>query len=374
MNPPLAPADYLVPSDQLPHARAASWMTHILVLTGALSLLSGFAVSFGPMHETVAMSGEIRPAAYAYASPLASGTVKQIFVQENDPVMPGTLLATLDDWAVARDLAQLTAELEQARAECVRAEATARKTAAVPVPSEFLFSAREVEKQRDLLALQRQHFERTESLERQGSASSVDVMNLRMQLLASEALLARHERAADLTAGDYGQSAIAEARAAHAAAVAKVASLETRRAGLEAERARLEIRAPHKGVVTATAALFPGRAVEPGQALFKIAAHNEVVLLLRATEDRISSLRPGQLVRFRARSDPDRLSPYSTARLTRVTPDRTLTDSLEDDRPGDYLVDAVIETTARPLPPGASVDAEVVLSTQPLYRRWFQAR
>ncbi|MBC8011527.1 MAG: HlyD family efflux transporter periplasmic adaptor subunit [Burkholderiales bacterium] len=374
MNPPLAPADYLVPADQLPRARAAAWMSRILVLTGALSLLTTVAVVFGPMHETVPMSGEIRPAAYTYASPLSAGTVKQIFIKESDPVVTGTLLATLDNWSITRDLAQLTADLDQARAEFTRVEATSRKTTAVPVPSEFLFSAREVEKQRDLLVLQREHLDRTEKLERQGSASSVDVMNLRMQLLASEALLARYERAADLTAGAYGQSAVAEAKAAHAVAAAKVASLETRRSGLEAERARLEIRAPRDGVVTATATLYPGLAVTPGQALFKIAASGDVVLRLRATEDRIGSLRPGQLVRFRARSDPDRLSPYSTARLTRVAPDRALTSSLETDQPGDYLVDAVVETTARPLPSGANVDAEVVLSTQPLYRRWFQTR
>jgi multidrug resistance efflux pump len=349
-------------------------MSRILILAGALSFITALAVIFGPMHETVSMTGEIRPAAFAYASPLTAGTVKQIFMREGDPVTAGALLASLDDWAINRDLAQIDADLQQARAEFARAEAAASKTAAVPVPSEFLFSGREVEKQRDLLALQREHLLRTEKLQQLGSASAVDLMTLRMQLLASEALLARHERASELTDGAYGESAIAEAKAAHSVAGAKVASLETRRKGLEAERARLEIRAPRDGVVTATATLYPGAAVEPGQTLFKIADTGNVVLRLRATEDRIGALRAGQAVRFRARSDPDRLAPYSTARLTRVTLDRALTRSLDNDQPGSYWVDATIEKTARELPPGAGVDAEVMLSTQPLYRRWFRTK
>ena len=147
--------------------------------------------------------------------------------------------------------------------------------------------------------------------------------------------------------------------------------LETRQKGLEAERARLEIHAPMAGVVSSTAFIYPGVAVEPGQALFKIAQPGEVSVRLYATEDRIGSLKPGQKVRFRARSNPDRLAAYAVAHLVRITPERQLTEGAPDGQQGDYLVDVAVDSTPYPLPAGATVDAEVVLGSQPFFRSWF---
>ena len=259
-------------------------------------------------------------------------------------------------------------QIAAARVDLERAEAAARKTAAVPVPGEFLFSAREAEKQRELLALQREHLSRTEKLAEGGSASLVDLMNLRMQLLVSEARLARDERAAALAAGDYGQSAVAEARAVRDLAAAKLAALETRRAGLLATRARFEIRAPRSGVVSATATLYPSLSVGAGQPLLKIADTGKTVLRLRASEDRIAELRIGQRVRFRTHSNPDRLAPYATARVAKITPERELTAT---DVAGDYFVEADHLSAPYPLPAGARVDAEVVLRSRSFFSRWF---
>jgi multidrug resistance efflux pump len=370
---PLAPADYLVPAARLPRAHAAPWMRRALVATALLSVVAALGVALGPMSETVPVSGEIRPAGFVYASPATEGLLAKVSVSEGDAVSEGQLLATLDDWALARELRQLDAELETARAELLRAEAAARRSAAVPVGGEFIFSAREAEKQRELLALQRHHLANTEKLASLGSASSVDVLNLRMQVLASEALLARHERAAELAAGDYGRSALAEAEAARDSAAARVRVLEIRRRGLEEERERLAVRAPRAGVVTATARLYPGLAVHPGDALFKIAEPGPAVLRLRAGEDRISELRPGQIVRFRPRSNPDRLAPYATAVLVSITPDREL-DGDRASGSGDYLIDAGELSAPYPLPPGARVAAEIVLSERPFFRRWFLSR
>ncbi len=370
---PLAPADYLVPAARLPRAHAAPWMRRTLFATALLSLAAALAVALGPMAETVPVAGEIRPAGFVYASPATEGLLAHVAVAEGDTVAEGRLLATLDDWHLVRDLRLLDAELETARAELARATAAARRTAAVPIAGEFIFSAREAEKQRELLALQQSHLATTEKLASLGSASSVDVLHLRMQVLASEALLARHQRAAELAAGDYGRSALAEAEASRDFAAARVRVLETRRQGLEEERERLAVRAPRAGVVTATASLYPGLAVHPGRALFKIAEPGPSVLRLRAGEDRISELRPGQLVRFRPRSNPDRLAPYATAVLVSIAPDRELDDD-QATGAGDYLLDAGKLSAPYPLPPGARVTAEIVLAERPFYRRWFLDR
>lgn len=372
MNRTLAPADYLVPSDQLPKAKSEPWMRHVLIWTIALTLLSTLGTAFGPMDETVAMTGEIRPAVYAYASPLNPGTLANIAVKEGDSVKAGDLLASLDTWALDRELSQLQADLTQARAEFARASAVADKVAAVPVPPDFFFSQLEVDKQRDLLAIQEDYLTRSEKLESLGAASPRDMMNLRMQLIASKALMDRYQQASDLASGTYGKAAIAEAEAQKAVAAARVTALEVREKQLEAERKRLEIRAAIDGIVTATAFIYPGAVVEPGQAIFKIAQQGEVVLRLHASEDRIASLQPGEKVRFRSRSNPDRLAPYAVATLVRITPERELTGSAPNAPKGDYLLDATVAKAPYPLPAGATVDAEVVLGSQPFYRRWFE--
>ena len=349
-------------------------MRSVLIWTVVVTFVALVGTALGPMDETVAMRGEVRPSVYSYVMPLTRGTLARIAVRPGDTVAIGDLLATLDGWSVERDLAQNAADLAEARAELSRAAASAKKTAAVPVPSEFLFSPEEVAKQRDLLAIQKEHLARIEKLESLGSASTLEVMNLRMQVIASESLLARDEHAAALAAGDYGKSAVAEARAQSAVAGARVGVLETRQKGLEAERARLEIHAPMGGVVSSTAYIYPGGAVEPGQALFKIAQPGKVYVCLRATEDRIGSLKPGQKVRFRARSNPDRLAAYAVGHVVRITPERQLTDIIPDDQKGDYLVDIAVDSAPYQLPAGATVDAEVVLGSQPFFRSWFLDR
>ena len=372
MNQNLAPEDYLVPSTRLPKAEPEPWMRSVLIWTLVLTLISLLATALGPMDETVSMRGEIRPAVYAYAAPLSQGVLASIAVDEGDAVKAGDLLAKLDDWSLERDYAQVSAELTQARAEFARAEAFALKTAAVPVSSEFFFSDLEVGKQRDLIAIQEDYLSRSEKLEALGAASPRDMMNLRMQFIASKALLERYQQASALAAGSYGKAAIAEAEAQRDVASAKVAALETRLKGIESERARLEIRTPIDGIISATAFIYPGADVKPGIALFKIAQPGTVKLRLHASEDRIASLKPGEKVRFRSLSNPDRLAPFAVATLTKITPERELTGTDPDAPKGDYLLDASIEKAPYPLPPGAAVEAEVVLGSLPFYRHWFQ--
>lgn len=339
---------------------------------GTTLLIIGTA--FGPMDETVAMLGEVQPAIYAYATATTRGTLSRIAVRPGDKVEAGDLLATLDGWGVERDLAQNLADLAEARAELSHADALAKKTEAVPVSTEFLFSPEEVSKQQQLIALQNDHLARVEKLESKGVASSVEVMRLRMDLIAAESLLARAEHANKLVTGVYGISAVAEAGAQHDVAAAKVAALETHRKGLESEHARLEIHAPLAGIVTSTALIYPGVAVEPGQALFKIAQPGAVSVRLRANEDRIGSLKPGQKVRFRARSNPDRLTPYAIAHVISITPERQLTEATPDAQMGNYIVEASVDSAPYPLPPGVTVDAEVVLGSLPLYRSIIQKK
>jgi hypothetical protein len=59
--PPLAPSDYLVPSERLPRARAAAWMRYSLIVTSLLTVLVAVTVCLMPMATTITLSGEILP-------------------------------------------------------------------------------------------------------------------------------------------------------------------------------------------------------------------------------------------------------------------------------------------------------------------------
>lgn len=134
---------------------------------------------------------------------------------------------------------------------------------------------------------------------------------------------------------------------------------------------RPEITAPETGVILSTARRFPGEKIEAGATLFKIADADRTELRLYATEDRINLIQPGQLVRFRANNNPDRLAPLRLGRVTRVARDRDLSASEDSTASGSYRVAVEIEKEPYPLAVGAIVEAEIVLERRPFWRLLF---
>ena len=133
-----------------------------------------------------------------------------------------------------------------------------------------------------------------------------------------------------------------------------------------------DITSPAAGRVLSTARLLEGERVFLGSPIVKLVRGDEQTIRLYANEDRIDRIRPGLEVRFRVRSNPDRLAPYARARITRVARDRDL--ALEDQTnlpPASYYIRATVEQAPYDIPYGAQLDAEIILDQKPFWRRFF---
>ena len=202
--------------------------------------------------------------------------------------------------------------------------------------------------------------------------SLLELTRERMNTLSAELDLERCRQAQTLLKGDYAMALIAMGEGRDRAASARVAELGERLTVLEQQLARRIIRAPADGSVISRAVRFPGENVEQGTALFKLAFGTATQLRLYASEDRVNNIKPGMLVGFRTRSDPDGLHPMSIGRVEEVALDRALTK--EDDESiehrGSYAIDVTTEISANPatnLPLGAAVHAEIVLGERPFW-------
>lgn len=136
---------------------------------------------------------------------------------------------------------------------------------------------------------------------------------------------------------------------------------------------RLDIISPENGVLLATARRFPGEKIEAGSALFKVTDAARPELRLYASEDRINLIKVGQLVRFRANNNPDRLAPLAIGRVTEVARDRDMNavGNTTEQSTASYRVKVAIEREPYPLAVGATVEAEIVLERRPFWRLLF---
>lgn len=371
---PLCTDAYRAEHAALPRVISPRWMRSGMLGSAILTVVICLVTLLSPMDEYVIAPGEVRPADYTFAFSRNGGILESIAVVDGQRVTKGQMMARLDGWEIRKQLAQIDGEISQAEAELAMAEATARKVSAAPVPAEFLFSAVEMERQKEIQGLQQDYLDRLQQLQKTGAASQTETLNLRLQLIASESMLKRSQQANELFKGDYGAASLAEASERAQMLRARLDALRAKRELTAGDLERLEIVAPGDGVIIATARRFPGEKIEAGTALFKITDDTRTELRLYAGEDRVNLIQVGQLVRFRANNNPDRLAPLATGRVTRVARDRDLaareSDS-DDTRRGTYRVNVAIEKEPYPLAVGATVQAEIVLERRPFWRLLF---
>lgn len=368
---PLCSDGYRRGQAELPRVVPPRWMRASMVAATMLTVAVTLFTLLSPMDEYVTAPGEVRPAEYTYVFSTASGLIESIEILDGQRVTKGQVLARLDGWEIRRDIARLEGEIAQARAERAMARATARKVAAAPVPAEFLFSEVEMERQKEIQTLQQDYLRRLSELQKTGAASATETLNLRLQLIASESLLKRSQQANELFKGEFGAASQSEAQERERMIDARLAALEVQRELAAGDLRRLEIVAPEDGVILATARRFPGEKIEAGATLFKITDAERTELRLYASEDRVNLIQPGQLVRFRANNNPDRLAPLATGRVSRVARDRDLSTSEDTAARGTYRVTVDIEKEPYPLAVGATVEAEIVLERRPFWRLLF---
>ncbi len=133
-----------------------------------------------------------------------------------------------------------------------------------------------------------------------------------------------------------------------------------------------EVKSHESGRVVSTARLFQGERVLLGAPLVKLVRGKEREIRIYATEDRIDRIKPGQKVRFRVRSNPDRLAPPAYAIITSVARDRDLMpeDKATPTRPTYYVKARVVQAEFE-LPLGARIDAEILLTKRQFWELIF---
>jgi HlyD family secretion protein len=226
-------------------------------------------ISQGQLTVTVTATGTTEPRNEVSVGIEVSGTVAEVFVDFNDTVEAGDLLARLDTTILAAQAAQSKASLELSRASKLEAEAT---------------------------------------------------------LLQAESDLARLKKLHDVSGGalpskqdlDAAEAARARAAATVASADAQIQQAEAQLAVKHTELAKAEVISPIRGVVLS-------RLVDPGQTvaatlqtpeLFVIAEDlREIELSIEIDEADVGHVREGQVARFTVDAYPDEEFP---AEITQV--------------------------------------------------------
>lgn len=348
------------------------WLQTAFLVTLLASVVLTTVVLLSSMDEFVTAPGVVKPSEFSLVFSRTGGILESVSVIDGVTVKQGDVLAKLDAWEIRKEISRIEGDIEQAKAELEFAQATVRKIDLAPVPPEFLFSGLEVQREQDVQNLQKDYYGRLEGLKKNGSVSGAELLNVQLQIITSEALLKRSKQANDLLKGGYGSAAKAEAAAHELMIVSRLKTLERNMNEAKEDMSRLEITAPESGIILSTARRYPGEKINPGDALFKINRNQDMDLCLYATEDRVNLIVPGQLVRFRANNNPDRLAPLATGHVVSVASDRDLeVDPEAGINTGTYRVTVAIENAPYKLAVGATVQAEIVIARRPFWQLLF---
>lgn len=319
-------------------AVAAAW--GFSTLRGASSTIDPArlaTVERATMTRSVVATGKIEPITKVEIKSKANGIIEKLFVDVDQVVMPGQVLAELD-----RE--NLTARVREARANLQAAEAA--HTAAVAQ-----LKKNEVEAEAPDVAFARRNFERAKQLSAQKlvSASSLD-----------EALSAL-EQAENRQRAAAGQLAVAQARVTEATANVAQARAAVERA--EEELANATIRAPIRATVLT-------RDVEigsPVSSILNLGANATLVMTLgdidevfvrgKVDEADIGRVRHGQRARIATETFRDRAF---EGRVTQISPI-----GVEKDNVTTFEVEVSIDNASKELKANMTANAEIVLEELP---------
>lgn len=264
------------------------WSQKVMLPLGALVLASlawwgwrsweGPAVPMQQMQardlvRTVVASARVQAPHRVELGTQLTGTVRQVLVEEGQPVEAGQLLLSLES-------GEAEANWQAADLAVQQAEARLRQLQEVQAPA-----AREAERQADAnLAQIRAHHARQTDLFRQGFIGLAALDEARRALQVAEA----QARAASL------QRQSGEAQGADMA-LARV-TLAQARASAQAARARLDymsLKSSAKGVIVKRS-VEPGQVVQAGKVLLQLAPSGASELVAQIDERNLGLLQPGQ--------------------------------------------------------------------------------
>ena len=274
---------------------------------GAINYLTS-PVTRGELVVTATATGTIQPTRTVEVGSELSGTLEAIFVNENDTVQKGQLLAVLDTARLNDAIAKSSAALAAAQAQVLLAQATVSETRATFGRLQAVFKL---------------------SKGKVPSESELEV---------ADAMLKR---------------ALANENAAKASVMQAAAELKTNKTNLQ----KGQITSPVDGVVL-TREVEPGNTVVAAMStpiLFTIAENlTKMELQVQVDEADVASVRPGQTVTFTVAAWPGRQFP---ANIERVGLGSTTTDNVVT-----YKTVLSVDNDDLALRPGMTASATIIVA------------
>jgi HlyD family secretion protein len=294
-------------------------------------------VERGTMVVSVVATGKVEPITKVEVKSKANGIIEKLFVDVDQVVGPGSVLAELDK-------ENLTARLREARANLQAAEAALEAAGAQ-------IKKNEIEAETPDVDLARRNLSRAEQLFKQKLISQSQLDETRTALDQAEN---RHRASA-------GQVIIAQARRTEAAANVAQARAAVERA--EEELANATIRAP----IRATVLTRDVEVGSPVSSILNLGANATLVMTLgdiervfvrgRVDESDIGRVRVGQTARITTESFRDRIF---EGRLTQISPI-----GVERDNVTTFEVEVSIDNADRVLKANMTANAEIILESFP---------
>jgi len=291
----------------------------------------------GTMTRSVVATGKVEPITKVEIKSKANGIIEQLFVEVDQVVRPGQVLAEIDK-------ENLTARLREARANLQAAEAAHEAAAAQ-------LKKNEVEAEAPDVPFTKRNLARAEQLFGQKLVSQSALDEARSAVDQAE----NRQRAAS------GQLVVARARIAEARANVAQARAAVERA--EEELANATIKAPIRATVLT-------RDVElgsPVSSILNLGANATLVMTLgdiervfvrgKVDEADIGRVRLGQTARITTESFPDRVF---EGRVTQISPI-----GVEKDNVTTFAVEVSIDNAAKELKANMTANAEIVLEQFP---------
>jgi len=317
---------------------AGAWgVSTLWATTPAVDPSKVATAAVGTMTRSVVATGKVEPITKVEVKSKANGIIEQLFVEVDQVVHPGQVLAEIDK-------ENLTARLREARANLQAAEAAHEAAAAQ-------LKKNEVEAEAPDVPFTKRNLARAEQLFGQKLVSQSALDEARSAV----------EQAENRQRASTGQLVVARARIAEARANVAQARAAVERA--EEELANATIKAPIRATVLT-------RDVElgsPVSSILNLGANATLVMTLgdiervfvrgKVDEADIGRVRLGQTARITAESFPDRAF---EGRVTQISPI-----GVEKDNVTTFAVEVSIDNAAKDLKANMTANAEIILDQYP---------
>jgi len=276
-----------------PSNRNKRWALGLLIVAGLLVLFFGLRyllrdqvtvrsakVEFQPLISTLNTNGKVEPVDNYEAHAAAPGVVEKVYVDEGDKVSAGKLLLTLSAEDARARLAEAYAKLMSAQAALTAVKAGGTQEEQLSLSSQISTAQLQRDQaERDLAAVRQ--------LQQKGAASSAEVESAEERFQTAQAQLQSLQKR---RTGRYNaeettraEAAVADSRAAYAAAQDNLNSVE--------------LRAPFAGTVYSIP-VSASDFVPAGEDLFDIADLNRIRVRAYFDEPEIGQLAVGQPVKI----------------------------------------------------------------------------